>query len=321
MTDDKFMNIALAAAKRNLGQTRSNPSVGCVIEKNGEILAITTTAPSGRPHAENLALQMVGDASKGANVYVTLEPCAHEGKTPACARLLKEAEVNKVVISTLDPDPRTAGKGVEILQSAGVEVEVGVGEATAREQNAGFFKAIEQELPYVMLKAATTADNKFFKGKDGQTSWITNPLSRKYVQVLRAKYDALITSTSTIIDDNPKLNVRLSGMENLSPQVVVLGETALPSEYSEALTFTGELKEILKQLTEKKFNRVMIEAGPTLANAFLKAGLVDEICWFKSSQNGKANDPDYFDLELLKNFRPTKKRNFGDDNLTYLNPI
>ncbi|PIR33144.1 MAG: riboflavin biosynthesis protein RibD [Alphaproteobacteria bacterium CG11_big_fil_rev_8_21_14_0_20_44_7] len=323
MQHHKYMKIALELAKRGLGQTHPNPSVGCVIVKNNEIIASACTAKNGRPHAEFLALKQASKKAQNATAYVTLEPCAHEGETPSCARLLAEAGIKLCVIAVADPDKRTNRKGIKALQKAGVEVISEIYEKEAAEINRGFIKKIKTGLPYVMLKVATSADGKFLHG-NGQPQWVTGELARNYVQLLRTQYDVILTSTKTILDDDPQLNCRLPGLQEISPVKAVIGTSKIPHNSrifagNEVWLYDKDLKATLKAMAGKGITRVMVEAGSKLANNMLRESLVDSIYWFKSAESlGKGEE--YF-TENLENFTEKDSRIFSEDRLAILEKI
>jgi diaminohydroxyphosphoribosylaminopyrimidine deaminase/5-amino-6-(5-phosphoribosylamino)uracil reductase len=238
-TDLAFLLHATRLAERGLGRTWPNPSVGCVIVKDGAIIAAARTADGGRPHAETQALTMAGEAARGATAYVSLEPCAHHGKTPPCAQALIDAGIARVVIGCEDPDPRTSGKGAAMLQAAGVEVTspsrgkvdalaAGGGLLPSQPQtptrpsgdlpprgggklrhdlNRGFFRRIEHGLPYVAIKLATSADYFMARG-DGGGQWLTGEFARQHGHLLRAQFDCILTGIGTVLADDPLLTVR-----------------------------------------------------------------------------------------------------------------
>jgi diaminohydroxyphosphoribosylaminopyrimidine deaminase/5-amino-6-(5-phosphoribosylamino)uracil reductase len=206
--DHTFMRTALELAAKGRYSTRPNPAVGCVVVKQGRIIGQGWHRKAGEPHAERLALAQAGEAARGATVYVTLEPCAHHGRTPPCANALVEAAVGKVVVAMLDPNPLVAGKGIDILQQAGIDTQVGLFESQARALNPGFIKVMEQQLPYVRLKMASSLDGRTAMA-NGESQWITGPQSREEVHKLRALSDAVVTGIGTVLADDPSLNVRL----------------------------------------------------------------------------------------------------------------
>ncbi|MGK6312838.1 bifunctional diaminohydroxyphosphoribosylaminopyrimidine deaminase/5-amino-6-(5-phosphoribosylamino)uracil reductase RibD [Neorhizobium sp. DT-125] len=218
--DRRFMAAALELSRRHLGLTGTNPSVGCVIVKDGEIVGEAVTAPAGRPHAETQALDIAGGKARGATVYVTLEPCSHYGRTPPCANALVEAGVARVVVCLTDPDPRVSGRGLAILRDAGIAVETGLMEEEGRRALAGYLMRQTKGRPYVTLKLAVSADGKL--GRRGEEVAITGPEARAEVHRLRAQSDAILVGIGTVLSDDPELTVRIPGMEDRSPLRIVL---------------------------------------------------------------------------------------------------
>ena len=206
--DRYFMMLAIEQAKRGLYTTRPNPAVGCVIVQAEQIVGQGFHPKAGEPHAEVFALKEAGTQAAGATAYVTLEPCSHTGRTPPCALALVAAKVKRVVIAGLDPNPQVAGRGVKLLEQAGIEVTVGVLTEQAEALNRGFLKAMRTQMPYVRLKIATSLDGRTAMAS-GESKWITSTAAREDVQKLRAQSGAIITGSETIITDNPQLNVRL----------------------------------------------------------------------------------------------------------------
>ncbi|MEB3047339.1 bifunctional diaminohydroxyphosphoribosylaminopyrimidine deaminase/5-amino-6-(5-phosphoribosylamino)uracil reductase RibD [Rhizobium mulingense] len=226
--DEGFMAAAIRLSRRHLGRTATNPSVGCLIVKNGIIVGQAVTALGGRPHAEPQALAEAGEAARGATAYVTLEPCSHHGKTPPCAEALIAYGVARVVISVTDPDPRVSGRGISMLRDAGIEVDAGVLEAEGRRSLAGYLTRQTKSRPYVTLKLAVSADGMIGRAGEGQVA-ITGAESRAEVQALRAETDAILVGIGTAISDDPLLTVRTLGMEAQSPIRIVLDPSlALP---------------------------------------------------------------------------------------------
>ena len=310
------MRAALALAKRGLGQTWPNPSVGCVIVKNNRVLARATTAVGGRPHAETQALDIAGEAAQGATAYVTLEPCAHHGKTPPCAEALIQAGVARVVIASGDPDPRVAGKGVAMLRAAGVTVTENVLRADGDEINEGFFRRVTQGRPMVTLKLASTLDGRIATAS-GQSKWITSPAARRSVQLLRANHDAVLVGSGTALADDPDLTCRLEGARSRK-LVRVVADSQLRTPVSSRLAQSAgtdlfwliaangvdasrliDLQELgaeiltipraergldaalmLAALGTRGLTRVLVEGGGRLAASLLSADLVDRLVWF-----------------------------------------
>ena len=298
-----WMRQAIAEAEKAIYRTRPNPAVGCVIVKNDMIIGRGATAPVGGSHAEVVAMREAGELAQGATAYVTLEPCAHYGRTPPCAKGLVEAGIARVVVACADPNPLVAGKGLKILQEAGIEVVTGVCTAEAEVQNKGFLKAMSTGMPYVRLKIASSLDGRTAMAS-GESKWITGSEARQDVQHWRAISGAVITGIETILADDPQLNVRQLADVNIDnivqPQRVVLdrqGRLPLDAQilkqpktvmvmgpFRQELAQLGvaqleiqSLSNLLKTLKDFQIYDVIIEAGATLSTAFLQENLVDEI--------------------------------------------
>ncbi|WP_421781335.1 bifunctional diaminohydroxyphosphoribosylaminopyrimidine deaminase/5-amino-6-(5-phosphoribosylamino)uracil reductase RibD [Kiloniella litopenaei] len=321
LVDLQHMDAALALAARGLGSTSPNPSVGCVIVKNGRVIGRGRTQPGGRPHAERVALDEAGTASQGATAYVTLEPCSHHGKTPPCCEALITAGISRCVVAMEDSDARVQGRGLKALIDAGIEVAVGIRQHEAEELNAGFFKRIRHGRPLVTLKVATTLDGRIAT-KSGQSKWITGNAARHAGHMLRVRNDAILVGSGTAVIDNPRLDVRLPGLTKQSPTRVVMdGRLRLPlthdlvarakehktilmtfrendssrlSAYEDAgvkiclidKDKDGYIspKEVLKALGEQGITRVLVEGGSHIIGSLLKDDLVDRIVWFRASK-------------------------------------
>ncbi len=220
--DARWMAAALALAERGRGRTAPNPAVGCMIVRDGRVVGRGWTQPGGRPHAEAMALAAAGDAARGATAFVTLEPCAHESaRGPACADLLVEAGVARMVVALRDPDPRTDGQGLAWLAAAGVAVASGVLEAEARRSMAGWLTRRAQGRPFVTLKLATSLDGCIALAS-GESRWITGPEARAHGHVERSRHEAILVGRGTWEADAPGLDVRVAGLEGRSPCRVVL---------------------------------------------------------------------------------------------------
>ena len=316
LNNSAHMHHALRLAARGLGRVWPNPAVGCVIVKDGVIVGRGWTAPGGRPHAETIALEQAGDAARGSTAYVSLEPCAHYGKTPPCADALIAAGVARVVSTIRDPDPRTAGQGFEKLKAAGIEVVEGVLAGEAKFLNEGFFKCVTENRPLIALKIAQSADAKVTNGP-GNGKWITGERARRHGQLLRAQHDAIMVGIGTALADDPQLTCRLPGLEDRSPIRIVLNsklrlppqsklaQTArqvpvwvLTDEKSERATLEGrgvkiipvisakgklDLSDVLRALAERGLTRVLVEGGPTLQNALLNAGFADRVYLYQAA--------------------------------------
>lgn len=302
--DQVWMQRAIALAKLGQYSTRPNPNVGCVIVKNGKIIGEGFHPRAGQPHAEVFAMREAGEDARGATAYVTLEPCAHFGRTPPCAKSLVEAGVAKVIVACPDPNPLVAGKGIQILRDAGVEVQVGVCEAEAHQLNLGFLKAMAIGLPYVRVKLASSLDGRTAMAS-GESKWITGSEARQDVQHWRAISGAVITGIETVLADDCQLNVRqLDGVDistvvqpkrivldrkgriPLSASILNTPETVMVmGPYRQELEDLGvtqlpiqSLKDLLQSLSrDHQIYDVMVEAGATLSTAFLVENLIDEI--------------------------------------------
>ena len=312
LIDQQFMTTALALAVRGLGDTWPNPAVGCVIVKDGMVVGRGWTQSGGRPHAETEALRRAGSAAKGATAYVSLEPCSHHGKTPPCADALIAASVVRVVSATTDPDPRVSGQGLAALRQAGIEVVEGVGKAEADKLNAGFFSRVTKQQPLFALKTATSLDGRIALAS-GESKWITGEQSRHAVLALRAKFDAILVGSETVLQDDPELTCRLAGYGGRPKLRIVLDRrlrtsvdrkliqtaksiptwiytTQKPSSVIESsganiITVEGDfITGVAADLAAKGITRVLIEGGGQIAAAFLKLGLISDIYWFRGAQ-------------------------------------
>ena len=313
--DLRWMDAALALGRRGLGQTAPNPSVGCVVVKDGRLLGRGRTAPGGRPHAERVALDAAGDGARGATAYVTLEPCAHHGATPPCADALIAAGIARCVIALRDPDPRVDGGGIARLRAAGIAVTEGVRTAEAAEDQAGFLRRVTEGRPFLTLKLAASLDGRIATAT-GESRWITSPDARRLVHAERARHDAVMVGAGTVRADDPDLTVRgwpvprqparvvlsrrldlpmgrLAATARETPVILVHGAGA-PEAAREAWTDAGatlipldtsrgrhlDPVEVLQALAGQGITRVLCEGGGTLAAALLQAGLVDELLSF-----------------------------------------
>ncbi len=311
--DRRFMALAIALGRRGLGHVWPNPAVGCVIVREGRIVGRGRTESGGRPHAETKALAQAGAAARGAVAYVSLEPCAHHGKTPPCAEALVAAGVARVVTAVTDPDPRVAGGGHAILRAAGIEVVTGVLEQEARRANEGFLRRVTSGRPHLTLKLAISLDGRIATAT-GESQWITGPAARRDVHGLRACHDAVLVGAGTARADDPSLTVRGLGVRHQPVRIVASRHLDLPLEsrlYKEisaapvwlchgkdavadrrdAWTTQGarliaidrqqgrqlDPAAMLDALGAAGLTRVFCEGGGSLAGALLNAGLVDEL--------------------------------------------
>lgn len=318
MNDDLLhMRAALALARRGLGNAWPNPAVGCVLVKDGRVIGRGWTQPGGRPHAETEALRRAGEAARGATAYVTLEPCSHHGRTPPCCEALAGVGIARVVMAMRDPDPRVNGRGLAMLRGAGITVEEGLLEAEARALNAGFFRRIQAGMPMVTLKLASTLDGRIATAS-GESRWITGAAARHEVHALRARHDAILVGSGTVLADDPDLTCRIPGMERV-PMLRVVADARLRTPEASRLvqgaqvapvliiTAPGhppaaqapfiaagadivtvpahaagglDLPSLLRALGRRGVTRVLAEGGAGLAAALLRQGLVDRLAWF-----------------------------------------
>jgi diaminohydroxyphosphoribosylaminopyrimidine deaminase / 5-amino-6-(5-phosphoribosylamino)uracil reductase len=270
------MAEAVALGEDSRGRSAPNPNVGCVIvSAGGKVVGKGATAPGGRPHAEAVALGQAGKKARGATVYVTLEPCAHQSsRGRACTDLLVEAQPARVVIALKDPDPRTAGKGIERLRRAGIAVKLGVGREAAKRSLSGWLTQLRLARPRITLKLALSIDGKIAL-PSGESKWITGEDARRHVHLERAHSDMIVVGRGTYLADAPRLDVRLPGLEERSPR--------------RALLTRGEAVdgwEILRNPTDvyglHDVNDLFVEGGSATATAFLSEDLVDRILIYRA---------------------------------------
>jgi diaminohydroxyphosphoribosylaminopyrimidine deaminase / 5-amino-6-(5-phosphoribosylamino)uracil reductase len=268
------MAAAIALAERGKGRTGNNPSVGCIIVRDGRVVGRGWTQAGGRPHAEAMALAEAGDAAIGATLYVSLEPCAHPSERgQPCADLLLAAKPARIVAALMDPDPRTAGKGFERLAAAGITVESGILAEQASFGLAGFLTRIEKGRPHVTLKLATSLDGCIALA-DGSSRWITGAAARAHTHLERARCDAILVGAGTVRADKPELDVRLPGLEDRSPQRIMLGSGDPPTGW--------DVLRAPQDIARLKCNSLLVEGGAQTAAAFLKAGLVDRLLFYRA---------------------------------------
>ena len=272
------MAAALSLSERTRGRTAPNPNVGCVIVSEGRVIGRGWTQAGGRPHAEAMALAEASEKSRGATVFTTLEPCAHQSaRGPACSDLLIAAGVARVVIALGDPDSRTCGKGAERLRAAGIDVVEGVGEAGARAAMAGFLTRQAKRRPFVTLKLATSLDGRIAM-PSGESRWITGPEARAHAHVERARHEAILVGRGTFDADAPSLAVRLPGFEGRSPRRLLL--TRHPGEgRDDSWGVIGSPEEIASL---EGVDHLLVEGGAQTASAFLSAGLVDRLLLYRA---------------------------------------
>jgi diaminohydroxyphosphoribosylaminopyrimidine deaminase/5-amino-6-(5-phosphoribosylamino)uracil reductase len=314
--DLPHMRAALALARRGLGTTWPNPSVGCVIVNADRVVGRGTTQPGGRPHAEPVALAMAGDHARGATAYVTLEPCCHHGRSPPCTDALIAAGTARIVIAATDQDPRVNGQGIHQLRSAGIQVETGLLEAEALDTLIGFNHRVTLGRPMVTLKLASTLDGRIAT-HGGESQWITDTPARRLAHAMRGRHDAVMVGVGTVLADNPDLTCRIRGFRP-TPNVRIIADSHLRTSLTSRLMTTArdvptwfllregtnlareeafvdlgaklikipgspagvDLKAAMTAMGSAGLTRVLVEGGGQLAAALLRADLVDRIAWF-----------------------------------------
>ena len=291
--DLQCMALAYKLSIKGRSTVGANPMVGCVITRDGKVIAQDYHHEYGKAHAEVNALDQIKHQAKDTIMYVTLEPCSHQGKTPPCTKAIVKSGAKKVIVSMLDPNPMICGRGVNLLQDAGIEVDVGLLENEARELNRGFVKRMLTGLPFVTSKIAMSLDGKTAMSS-GESKWITSQQSRNDVQKLRCNNQAIMTGSGTVISDNPSLTVRLNDSE-ISPLRVVIDSgnkitnqklnifssdtsTLVLNNSNSSVLSNGkiDLNAVLIKLGEMGINNLLVEAGSGLNGAMLEAGLIDE---------------------------------------------
>ena len=314
--DVEHMRAALALARRGLGSTWPNPSVGCVLVRDGRVVGRGTTAPGGRPHAEAVALAQAGGLARGATAYVTLEPCSHHGRTPPCAEALVAAGVTRVVLACGDPDPRVNGAGTALLRAAGIEITIGLLANEARSLQLGFLTRVGLGRPMVTLKLASTLDGRIATHA-GESQWITGPEARRAAHALRGQHDAVLAGVGTIEADDAELTCRIPGYRK-TPDLRIVVDSHLRTRLTARVVATAvtvptwflhradadadrmrafedmgvrlievagaepgiDLAAGMQALGAAGLTRVLVEGGAQIAGGLLRAGLVDRIAWF-----------------------------------------
>jgi len=306
--NENYMAKALKLAARGIGYTSPNPAVGCVIAKNGQVIAGDYHHQAGKPHAEALALVKAGDGARGADLYVTLEPCCCHGRTPPCTEAIIKAGIRSVIVGTIDVNPAVNGQGIKRLRDAGIEVVAGVLQGECEAINRSYAKFITTGIPWVTIKYAQSLDGRIAT-KTGHSQWISSPDSLKFAHQMRATHDAILIGSKTANHDNPRLTVRLVKGKNpirivLSRQGRVKKDLQLfHDKHAATIMVTGiqgrkifkkalpdidtiilpaksnglDLKSLLGKLAERGITSVLIEGGSGVITSFLKQGLVDQI--------------------------------------------
>jgi len=343
--DRHFMKNALNISLRGIGNTWPNPSVGVVVVKNDQIISRGWTQPGGKPHAEIVALKK--KIFFGATLYTTLEPCSHHGKTPPCVDQIIKSKINRVVIGLKDPNPKINGKGIRKLKKKKIKVTIGVLQKEIKKIHFGFFYKIKKNKPFIASKIAISKNGKMINPKK---EWITSEVSRKYGNFLRSKYDAIITGINTVLKDNPLLNCRHYGMENLSPVRFILDSNLRIKENLKIVktakdirtyVFTNknnkekimklkklglkikilsknlekiDLKKAMFVIAKMGFNNVLLESGPNLNSAFLKKNLINKIYYFQSNNIIKSNE-----ITLMESLKKKRIENLNFKHLSSKN--
>tara|TARA_Y100000768_G_scaffold186168_1_gene139467 strand:- start:2482 stop:3471 length:990 start_codon:yes stop_codon:yes gene_type:complete len=288
MNYDLLMRKAIEISAPYKYLVKPNPMVGALIVKDGKILAEGAHEKFGEAHAEVNCFNSLKEKIEEDHVMIcTLEPCNHYGKTPPCTKKIIESGIKKIIIGSLDPNPKVAGTGIKTLKDAGLEVSYGVLEKEVRELNKFFFFKHENGRPFITIKIASSAD-WMSHSKDGSTTWITSEASRKDVQLIRAEHDAILTGGNTIRSDQPRMNARVE-FPLIQPQKILLSEQ---KEWDLSLDFFQDSKvkiidekdlvKVVEVLSKQELNSLLVEAGPRLVNSFLKEGLCDEMIIYQS---------------------------------------
>lgn len=349
--DHEFMARALRLAERGLNTTTPNPRVGCVMVKDGRIVGEGWHEKAGEPHAEAYALQRAGTAARGATAYVTLEPCAHFGRTPPCADALIAAGVARVVAAMEDPNPQVAGEGMAKLRAAGVDTAVGLMAAEAQELNIGFVSRMTRGRPWLRVKVAASLDGKTALN-NGKSQWITGAEARRDAHAWRARSCAILTGSGTVRDDDPSLTVRdvpctrqplrvvIDSRLDISSSAKVLAGGALiftragdpgkaeslRQQGAEVIALPGgaakvDLAGVLAELGRRGINEVLAESGARLNGALLAAGLVDELLIYQApiligdKARGMFDLPELADLAGARRLKILERRLVGTDSL------
>lgn len=312
MQDEMYMNLAISLARNAVGQTSPNPSVGAVVVKDGTILGSGAHLRSGTRHAEAHALDIAGKEASGADLYVTLEPCNHTGKTPPCTEQIIRAGIKRVIVATMDPNQLVAGSGLERLRNAGIEVEVGLCKKEADEINKTFFHFIQTKQPYVTLKAALSLDGKIAT-QSGDSKWITSEQARLDVHQLRHQHDAILVGIHTVLADDPQLTTRLPRGGRNPIRIILDSQLRVPldarivtDQAAKTIIFTSEtcdvkkmatlkakgveviqfasptihIPEVLNELGKRNITSLFVEGGGEIHAAFMKEKMFQEIIFY-----------------------------------------
>ena len=337
------MRLAIRLAERGLGTTAPNPAVGAVIvdETTGEVVGRGWTQPGGRPHAEVEAIARAGARARGATMFVTLEPCAHYGKTPPCVDAVIAAGIGRVVCGIEDPDPRVGGKGLAKLRAHGIEVRRSVLRTATNWVTLGHILRVTERRPMIQLKIAVSAKGEIHRGGDGQPAWVTGETARRHGHLLRARADAILVGAATVRDDDPRLDCRLPGLDGRSPvrialsrrlrvppesQLVAKGGSppvwwfcspdATDEERARIVARGGDvipvrqvgdalwLPAVLEALVARGITRLLVEGGPAMWLAFDRVGLVDEVTLYHAGDRDERDITPERAAEALRRYVP-----------------
>jgi len=335
------MARALRLARRGLRTAHPNPRVGCVVVADGEVVGEGWHERAGDPHAEIIALEAAGERSRGATMYLNLEPCCHQGRTPPCTDAVIDAGIARVVMAMEDPNPQVGGGGVQILRSAGVEVDVGLMADAARTLNRGFVSRMTRGRPWVTVKVAASLDGRTAM-PDGCSQWITSEASRADAHRMRARTAAIMTGSGTVLADDPALTARVDGVERQPLRVLVDGALRVPrgarlfsadarvviattleprdGDYGDHVDVVampgaggrGDLTALMRHLGEREVNELVVEAGASLAGALLKMQLVDEIVFYLAPMLLGAHAAGMFELAHIRDLEDNIAMNVTD---------
>ena len=355
--DNYYMSHAIKLARKGLYTTHPNPRVGCVVVKDGSVVGEAWHDRAGQPHAEVLALRQSGEAARGASVYVNLEPCCHQGRTPPCTGFLIDAGVTRVVAAMEDPNPQVAGGGIQNLRAAGIDVDVGVMRKEAERLNRGFLHRIKKGRPWITLKVAASMDGRTAM-RSGESQWISGEAARRDVHHWRARSSAVLTGSGTILADDPALTARHVDTPRQPLRVIVDSNFVTPADarvvrqpgstlvatankefeyldkvdsslevvYLPATNGTVNLLDLMENLSQREINDVLVEAGPILSGSMLKAGIVDEVLLYLAPKflgteaQGMFSMPGLQSLNDCMHFELSEVRQFGVDLRVRLRP-
>lgn len=346
--DNRFMARALKLAKKGAWTTHPNPMVGCVIVKDNNVVGEGWHRVAGEPHAEINALKMAGKQSQGATMYVTLEPCCHQGRTPPCTKAIIKSGISRIVVAAEDPNPLVNRAGISALQNAGIHVVTGIGRTEAKHQNKGFLKRITTGLPWVTLKIAASIDGKTAMS-DGESQWITSEPARLDGHKLRARSSAVLTGVGTVLRDDPSMTARVEGVTRQPHRVILdthfstpvnakilhgegdvliltssLDDSAIPEEINKKARIQPcplqggriNLSDVMLLLGKQQYNSILVEAGSRLSGAMLAAGLVDEVVVYMAPDLLGSDGRGMFDIASISSL--SDKIKFKFKSVTHL---